>query len=31
MAKPKALETTIATWNSFSDKPGSFADEYSAL
>jgi post-segregation antitoxin (ccd killing protein) len=31
MAKAEALEATIATWNSFSDKHGSFADEYSTL
>jgi antitoxin CcdA len=31
MAKAKALEETVATWNSFGDKRGSFADEYSTL
>jgi post-segregation antitoxin (ccd killing protein) len=30
-AKAKELEETIATWNSFGDKHGSFADEYSTL
>lgn len=27
----KALEQTIATWNDFGDKVGSFADEHSTL
>jgi post-segregation antitoxin (ccd killing protein) len=31
MAKAEALEATIATWNNFTDKHGSFADEYSTL
>jgi antitoxin CcdA len=31
VAKTKSLEATIATWNEFNDKFGSFADEYSTL
>ena len=31
VAKTKTLEATIATWNKFNDKFGSFADEYSTL
>lgn len=31
LAKAKALETTIAVWNDFDAKIGSFADEYSSL
>ena len=31
LAKSKALETTIAVWNDFDVKIGSFADEYSSL
>jgi antitoxin CcdA len=31
LAKAKALETTIAVWNDFNSKSGSFADEYSSL
>jgi antitoxin CcdA len=31
LAKAKALETTIAVWNDFNVKIGSFADEYSSL
>lgn len=31
VAKNKTLEATIATWNAFNDKFGSFADEYSTL
>ena len=31
LAKAKALETTIAVWNDFNVKIGSFADEYSLL
>ncbi len=30
-AKAKTLEETIATWNDFNAKLGSFADEYSTL
>lgn len=30
-ARAKAVETTIAAWNEFGDKHGSFADEYSTL
>ncbi|MCL4471232.1 MAG: type II toxin-antitoxin system CcdA family antitoxin [Sulfuricella sp.] len=30
-AKAKTLEATIATWNDFNTKLGSFADEYSTL
>lgn len=30
-AKAKTLEATIATWNDFNAKLGSFADEYSTL
>ena len=29
--KGKALRTTIATWNAFNAKSGSFANEYSTL
>ncbi len=31
LAEARALQTTIATWNEFGDKSGSFADEYSTL
>jgi antitoxin CcdA len=31
LIKSKALETTIAVWNDFDSKFGSFADEYSSL
>lgn len=31
LVKAKTLETTIATWNEFNAKTGSFADEYSSL
>jgi len=31
LAKAKTLETTIAVWNDFNAKIGSFADEYSSL
>jgi antitoxin CcdA len=31
VAKARTLEATIATWNDFIDKRGSFADEYSPL
>jgi antitoxin CcdA len=31
LAKSKALETTIAMWNTFDSKAGSIADEYSSL
>jgi antitoxin CcdA len=31
LAKAKTLETTIAAWNDFNAKIGSFADEYSSL
>lgn len=31
IAKTKALEVTIAMWNEFNAKRGSFADEYSPL
>ena len=31
IARARALETTIATWNGFSDQHGSFADDYSTL
>ncbi len=31
LAKKKALAQTIATWNDFNQKSGSFADEYSTL
>ena len=31
IGKAKTLEATIATWNDFNAKHGSFADEYSAL
>ena len=31
IAKTKTLEATIATWNDFNAKHGSFADEYSPL
>lgn len=31
IAKAETLESTIATWNDFSAKHGSIADEYSTL
>ena len=31
MAKTRTLEATIATWNDFIARRGSFADEYSSL
>jgi antitoxin CcdA len=31
LAKARALESTIAVWNDFNTKVGSFADEYSSL
>jgi antitoxin CcdA len=31
IGKAKTLEATIATWNDFKAKHGSFADEYSPL
>ncbi len=31
IAKTRALESTITTWNDFNAKRGSFADEYSTL
>jgi len=31
LAKTRSLEATIATWNDFNAKIGSFADEYSTL
>jgi antitoxin CcdA len=31
LAKAKTLEATMATWNEFNAKSGSFADEYSSL
>ena len=31
LAKAKTLAATIATWNEFNAKSGSFADEYSSL
>ncbi len=31
MAKAKSLKATIAAWNDFNAKHGSFADEYSSL
>jgi antitoxin CcdA len=31
LAKTKALEAAIATWNDFNVKVGSFSDEYSPL
>lgn len=31
IAKTRTLEATIATWNDFNAKCGSFADEYSPL
>jgi len=31
VAKARTLEATIATWNDFNAKLGSFADEYSTL
>lgn len=31
LAKTKALEATIAVWNDFNAKMGSFSDEYSPL
>ena len=30
-ANAKVLQATIATWNDFADKVGSFADEHSTL
>jgi post-segregation antitoxin (ccd killing protein) len=30
-ARAEALRATIATWNAFGDKHGSFADEHSTL
>jgi post-segregation antitoxin (ccd killing protein) len=30
-ARAEALRATIATWNAFGDKRGSFADEHSTL
>jgi antitoxin CcdA len=31
LAKGKTVEATVAMWNKFNDKHGSFADEYSTL
>ncbi len=31
LAKTRSREATIATWNGFNAKTGSFADEYSTL
>ena len=31
IAKARTLEATIAIWNDFNSKRGSFADEYSSL
>jgi antitoxin CcdA len=31
LTKAKSLEATMATWNEFNAKSGSFADEYSSL
>lgn len=31
LAEAKALQATIAIWNDFGDKSGSFADEHSTL
>jgi antitoxin CcdA len=31
LAKTKTLEATIALWNDFNAKSGSFSDEYSSL
>lgn len=31
IAKARTLDVTIATWNEFNARRGSFADEYSAL
>lgn len=31
LAKAKAVDTTVAMWNDFNAKRGSFADEYSTL
>lgn len=31
LAKEKTVEATVAMWNKFNDKHGSFADEYSTL
>ena len=31
LAKAKTVDATIATWNDFNAKQGSFADEYSSL
>lgn len=31
LANARKLEATVATWNNFNDKSGSFADEHSTL
>ena len=31
LAKSKAVESTVATWNEFADENGSYADEHSTL
>lgn len=31
LAKSKAVEATVATWNGFADEHGSFADEHATL
>jgi len=31
MEKAKTIQSTIATWNEFNAKQGSFSDEYSSL
>jgi antitoxin CcdA len=31
LARAKSLKETIATWNTFNEKHGSFADEHSTL
>jgi antitoxin CcdA len=31
LAKSKAVEATVATWNEFADEHGSFADRHSTL
>jgi len=31
VARMKAVEATVATWNDFNDRFGSFADEHSTL
>jgi antitoxin CcdA len=31
LQKSKAVETTVASWNTFNSKSGSIADEYSSL